>query len=179
MSRKLRVAGLAVSIILLLVAAVPAQDLKSQLPIWAANPDIAAFEKSENARLAAADLSIQAVIAVKGEHTIPNTLAPYDEAIRQLNAASNIAQLQQQVHPDTSFRDHATAMVAKVAGAKTALSLNRDVYAALASMDVSKADQPTRYYVQRTLLEFHLAGVDKDEATRARLKQLNDQLTDE
>jgi thimet oligopeptidase len=33
--------------------------------------------------------------------------------------------------------------------------------------------------VQRQLLEFRLAGVDKDDATRARLKQLNDDLTGE
>jgi thimet oligopeptidase len=35
----------------------------------------------------------------------------------------------------------------------------------------------TRYYVTRQLLEFRLAGVDKDDATRARVKQLNDDLT--
>jgi thimet oligopeptidase len=33
--------------------------------------------------------------------------------------------------------------------------------------------------VRRQLLEFRLAGVDKDDATRARLKKLNDQLTEE
>ncbi len=57
------------------------------------------------------------------------------------------------------------------------LSLNGDVYKALASLDLSKADAATRYYVKRQLLQFRLAGVDKDEATRARLKQLNDDLT--
>ena len=41
------------------------------------------------------------------------------------------------------------------------------------------SDPATRYYVQRTLLEFRIAGVDKDEATRARLKQLNQELTDQ
>src|SRR5205823_10954947 len=41
------------------------------------------------------------------------------------------------------------------------------------------ADAATQYYVNRQLLEFRLAGVDKDEVTRDKLKQLNDQLTDE
>src|SRR5208282_3998913 len=49
----------------------------------------------------------------------------------------------------------------------------------LSSLDVSKADAATRYYVQRQLLEFRLAGVDKDDATRTRLKKLNDQLTED
>ena len=46
-------------------------------------------------------------------------------------------------------------------------------------MDLSGTDAATRYYVQRQLLEFRLAGVDKDDATRAKLQKLNVQLTDE
>jgi thimet oligopeptidase len=70
-------------------------------------------------------------------------------------------------------------MTTKVSGAVTALSLNQNVYRALANLDVSKADPATRYYVQRQLLEFRLAGVDKDDATRAKLKTLQDQLTED
>jgi thimet oligopeptidase len=36
----------------------------------------------------------------------------------------------------------------------------------------------TRYYVQRQLLEFRLAGVDKDDATRAKLTKLQSELND-
>ena len=108
-----------------------------------------------------------------------NTLVPYDEALRQINATTYFADLMQQVHPDATFRDHATAMLSKASAASTALSLNREVYQALAGLDVSQADSATRYYLERQLLEFRLAGVDKDDATRARLKKLNDQLTDE
>jgi thimet oligopeptidase len=85
----------------------------------------------------------------------------------------------EQVHPDAGFRDHATAMLTKASAAQTAIALNHDIYNALAALDLSKADAATRYYVQRQLLEFRLAGVDKDEATRTRLKKLNDQSTEE
>ncbi|MGA2979543.1 MAG: M3 family metallopeptidase [Terriglobales bacterium] len=166
--------------LLLLVTTVAAQELpKSQPPVWSAKPDVAAFEKMENDRLAAVQRAIDKIVAVKGLRTIENTLAPYDEAIRQLNAASYFSGLMQQVHPDVAFRDHATTMTTTVSSAQTALSLNRDVYQALSSLDVSKADAVTRYYVQRQLLEFRLAGVDKDDATRTRLKKLNDQLTED
>lgn len=161
-----------------LTSAAFGQDLlRSQPPLWAAKPDAAAFEKSENARLAAAERSIEAIVTVKGAHTIENTLAPYDNAVREIKDANNIAQLFQQVHPDAAFRDHATAMVTKTSAAKTELSLNRNVYDALTGIDTSHADQPTQYYVKRTLLEFRLAGVNKDTAARARLKQLKDELT--
>jgi thimet oligopeptidase len=154
-----------------------AQDLKNQPPLWASKPDVAAFEKMENDRLAAVQRASDEIVAVKGPRTIGNTLVPYDEAIRQLNAANYFSSLMQQVHPDTAFRDHATAMTTKVSDVATALSLNRGVYQALANMDVSKADAATRYYVQRQLLEFRLAGVDKDDATREKIKKLQDQLS--
>jgi thimet oligopeptidase len=157
-----------------------AQEMpKSQPPLWSTKPDVSGFEKIENDRLAAAQRSIDEVAAVKDQRTIENTLAPYDEATRQLNSAGYFAVLMQQVHPDASFRDSATAMTRKVSAVVTALSLNQNIYHALASLDVSNVDTATRYYVQRQMLEFRLAGVDKDEATRARLKKLNDQLTDE
>lgn len=85
----------------------------------------------------------------------------------------------QQVHPDAAFRDHATAMTTKVSSAQTALSLNQNVYHALTALDVSKADPATRYYVQRQLLEFRLAGADKDDPTREKLRKLQDQLTED
>src|SRR5579862_1616733 len=151
----------------------------SQPTIWANKPDVAAFEKIENDRLDAGKRAIDELIAVKGQRTIENTLVLYDEAVRQNNSAGYFAGLMEQVHPDATFRDHATAMLTKASAAQTAIALNHDVYNALAALDLSKADSATRYYVQRQLLEFRLAGVDKDEATRTRLKKLNEQATDE
>src|SRR6476660_7056328 len=54
----------------------------TQPTVWAAKPDVAAFEKMENDRLAAAQQSIGKLVAVKGQRTIENTLVPFDEAIR-------------------------------------------------------------------------------------------------
>jgi thimet oligopeptidase len=167
------------AVLLLCVTTAIAQDLKNQPTVWASKPDIAAFNKMENDRLLAAQRAIDEIVAVKAARTIENTLAPYDEAVRQLDTAIYFSVLMQQVNPDAAYRDAATAMTTKVSSAQSALSLNRDVYAALTSLDVSKADAATRYYVQRQLLEFRLAGVDKDDATRKKLNQLNDRLTDD
>jgi thimet oligopeptidase len=168
------------TVFLALAAMTTAQQIpSSQPPLWAAKPDVTAFEKAENARLDAAQKAIGQLVSATGNRNVQNTLAPYDEAVRQLNSAAYFAGLMQQVHPDSAFRDHATAMVRKVSQAATALSLNQDAYRALSAVDVSHEDPATQYYVKRQLLEFRLAGVDKDEATRTKLKQLNDQLTDE
>jgi thimet oligopeptidase len=163
-----------------LTCALSAQQIPaSQPPVWSTKPDAAAFEKLENQRIEQAQALIDQVAAVHGTHTIENTLTPFDDAVRTLNSANYLSSLMQQVHPDSAFRDRATAMTTKVSAAQTALSLNRQVYDALAAIDISHADAATRYYVGRTLLEFRLAGVDKDEATRTRLKKLNEDLTDE
>src|SRR3984957_4552377 len=159
-----------------LVALLSAQTINvSQPTVWATKPDVAAFEKIENDRLDAGRRAIDTLIAVKGPRTVENTLVLYDEAVRQNNSAGYFAGLMEQVHPEAIFRDHATAMLTKVSAAQTAIALNHDVYNALAALDLSKVEAATRYYVQRQLLEFRLAGVDKDDATRARLKKLNDQ----
>ena len=166
--------------VLFVVKTVGAQEApKDQPPIWSAKPDVTAFERIEGRRLAAAQHAIEQIVAVKDSRTIENTLVPYDEAIRQLNAAIYFSSLMQQVHPDVVFRDHATRLTTKVSSAQTALSLNREVYVALASLDLSKTDPATRHYVQRQLLEFRLAGVDKDDSTRARLRKLQDRLTED
>ena len=151
----------------------------SQASIWSTKPDAAAFEKMENGRLAAAQRSLDGIIEVKGPRTIDNTLTKYDEAVRQFNAALYFSSLMEAVHPEATFRDRATAMTRKVSAAQAALSLNRDVYEALAAVSMAQAEPATQYYVRRQLLEFKLAGVDKDEHTRAHLKVLNDDLTEE
>jgi len=150
-----------------------------QPPIWASKPDVSGFEKIVNDRLAGADVAIAQVISAKAPRTIANTLVPFDEAVRQINSAAYLSLLMQQVHPDATFRDHAEQMTRKASAAQTALSLNRDVYQALSALDLSKTDAATLYYVKRQLLEFRLAGVDKDDATRAQLKKLSDDLTEE
>jgi thimet oligopeptidase len=86
------------AVVLFLIASGAAQEPpKDQPPLWSAKPDVAAFEKMENDRLAVAQRVIDQIVAVKGARTIENTLAPYDEATRQLNAANYFSTLMQQV----------------------------------------------------------------------------------
>jgi thimet oligopeptidase len=150
-----------------------------QPTVWAGKPDVAAFEKIENARLDAAQKAIDQLVGAKGARTVANTLEPYDEAVRQINSAIYFSTMVQQVHPDATYRDRATKMTTQASSVQTALSLNRAVFDALSKVEPPKDDPATAYYLKRTLLEFHLAGVDKDDATRERLHKLNDRLTED
>lgn len=167
--------------IVLLLAAVcqpaGAQNTPFGPHLWDKPLDPAILQQRVTDRLARAQKSLDDLLAVKGPRTVDNTLALYDAAVEQLDTAGNQSGLMQIVNPDAAIRDRAQAMVQKVAAAGTALSLNTGVYQALSAMDVSTADPATQYYVKRTLLEFRLAGVDKDEATRAKIRALSDDIT--
>lgn len=100
----------------------------------------------------------------------------YDEASRILDNAAARASLAHEVHPDKALRSAAEACEQAVSSVVTEISLDRAVYEVLSSLDISAMDASSRYYVQTSLLRFRLAGVDRDDATRARIRQLNDEM---
>jgi thimet oligopeptidase len=105
-------------------------------------------------------------------------LQPYDDAQNQLALAGNQTGILFAVGSTAALRDRAQALAQKVSAAATALSLDRAVYEALAAVPPPEHDAPTRQYLQRTLLQYHLAGVDKDAAVRARIATLQDRITE-
>ena len=134
------------------------------------------LESWVTARLAAHQASLDRLLAAE-ERTLATTWRAYDDAIATLGQAGSECGLLDSVHPSKPVRDKAQQLAQRVAEAATALSLNQEVYRALASVDVNQADEATRHYVERTLLQYRLAGVDKDDATRARLRELQDKAT--
>ncbi len=130
-----------------------------------------------SARLAEHEEALAALLAVQGARTLENTLRLYDAAIEQLSLAGSQANVLNSVAADKAVRDQAQLDSQRVAMAGAALSLNRGVYDALTGMDLAGASDATKHYVERTLLGYRLAGVDKDEATRAHLQSLHEQAT--
>ncbi|MGC9225145.1 MAG: M3 family metallopeptidase [Terracidiphilus sp.] len=131
-----------------------------------------------NARLAAHEAALATLLAVAGERTPENSLRPYDAAIEQLSLAGAQAGILNSVAADKAVRDQAQMEAQRVAMAASALSLNRAVYDALAAIRLEGASAATKHYVERTLLSYRLAGVDKDEAAREHLRALHDKATE-
>ncbi|MGZ3405436.1 MAG: M3 family metallopeptidase [Polyangia bacterium] len=103
-------------------------------------------------------------------------LQAYDEAMGALGDAAARASVCRNAHPDAKMRDVADQCEQEVDALATELSLDRGVYETLAAIDVDGADAATRYYVQKTLRDLRRAGVDKDEATRGRVRTLREEL---
>lgn len=106
----------------------------------------------------------------------PAVLAAYDAATVALASSASRSSLAREVHPDAKMRDAARACEQKIDALNVEISQDRGVYDALSAVDVKGADAATRYWMERSLVEFRRAGVDRDEATRAKVKALNEEL---
>jgi thimet oligopeptidase len=106
----------------------------------------------------------------------PAALRAFDAAFAAVGEAASRASLARNVHPDPRLRDAAERSEQEVDALSTELSLDRGLHDALASLDVSGEDAATRYLVEKALRDFRRAGVDRDEATRARVRALREEL---
>jgi thimet oligopeptidase len=148
------------------------------LHAWTGAADPAALETWVNARLAAEKADLEKLTAVQGVRTVANTVRSYDDALNELALAGNEAYLMYSVGNSAPLRDKGQALAATVSSAATDLSLNQAVYKALAAVPLPANDAATKHYVERALLEYRLGGVDRDDATRAKIRQLQDKITD-
>jgi thimet oligopeptidase len=104
------------------------------------------------------------------------TLRAFDAAFAALGEAAARASLARNVHPDPGMRDAAEAAEQEVDALSTELSLDRGLYVALVALDASGEDGATRYLLKKSLRDFRRAGVDRDDATRARVRALREEL---
>jgi len=146
-------------------------------PAGAGSVDAKSLETWVEGGLARHQQAIQRLVSAEGPRTLENTLRAYDDAVAELSAVGSLTGLMHSVYPDKPVRDTAQELLQKISQAGVELSLNRDVYQALDKIDASQADPATKHYLDRTLLQYRLAGVDKDDATRARIRELQDQAT--
>jgi thimet oligopeptidase len=157
------------------IVAAAAQDLHAWEAGGAASAEALAAWVS--ARLAAHEAALAALLAVEGERTPENSLRLYDVAIEELSLAGAQASVLNSVAAAKEVRDQAQMEAQRVAQAASALSLNRAIYEALTAVSVKGASPATKHYIERTLLGYRLAGVDKAQATRDRLQSLHEKAT--
>jgi len=103
-------------------------------------------------------------------------LGLFDDAFADLGNAAAQASLLRNVHPSAEVRDAAERDEQEIDAFQTGLSLDRGLYDALARVDLDGADAATRWMVEKALRDFRRAGVDRDDATRARVRELRDEL---
>jgi thimet oligopeptidase len=128
----------------------------------------------------ALDLAAQLLpelVAIAAPRTVDNTLRRYNELLLHLSNAGAVAGLLSEVHRDEAVRDAARGYEQEVSKVASELSLNRDVYDALAAVDLGAADAATRRFHEQALRDYRRAGVNRDQVTRARLQEIEAELT--
>jgi thimet oligopeptidase len=154
----------------------PTRQTPDRLHAWVRAKDPAALQSWVNERLAAEKGDLNKLLAVTGPRTVENTLRPFDDAQNELAVASNNAFLLYSLADAAPMRDMGQKMSEVVSAANTDLALNQQVYHALAAVPLPADDPATRHYLEHTLLEYRLAGVDKDDATRKKIHALQDKI---
>jgi thimet oligopeptidase len=119
---------------------------------------------------------IAAIKASQPPRDAMTTLQAFDTAVLVAVDAENRAGLAEQVHPDKPFRDAAQVCEQEVSRMLTDISLDKETYNALASLDGARLDPAGTYYLKTTLRDYHRAGVDRDDPTRDKIRQLQDEL---
>jgi thimet oligopeptidase len=167
---KLRLFPLAISLVLLSCAGLkpPAQETMS--------PAAQEYETSWQTDLERAETLFGQLEGLEGSRTVESVLEPLNDIWLILNAQEGMADLLSNAHPDPDLRASAEQAMQAFSKLSTELSLSRPIYDAVAAVDISNTDQETRRLVELTLQDFRLSGVDKDPETRARIREIQDEI---
>jgi thimet oligopeptidase len=103
-------------------------------------------------------------------------LQAYDAAGASLGRAGGIAGVVFNANPDPAMRAVAETCERAINIVQSEITLDRSVYDALAALDLNAADAATRFWIEQDLADFRRAGVNRDDATRAQIKTLRDQV---
>jgi thimet oligopeptidase len=116
-------------------------------------------------------------IVSSSARTIDEALALYNQLLTAASASNALAGLMSEVHPDEAIRDVARECEQEVSKFYSALAVDRDMYDAVAAVDVSAADADTQRFHAHTLRDYRRAGVDRPPEIRARLEKIDEELT--
>ena len=155
-----------------------ADVLDAMGPILATAPDAATINAKCDSVLGAIQQRKSALEAETGAATIDGTLNRYDEMTALIGAGSGEFTLYQQVMADQARRDAGADCQVKLAALSSQISLSRPIYERLKAIDATSADAATNLLLTRTLEGFERSGVALEEAKRARVQALNEQLAE-
>jgi thimet oligopeptidase len=153
---------------------------QAQTPVPGASSQLAgtpeSFLASCRSDLGETKKQIAEIKATKSPRDAMATLQAFDTAILIASDAAGRSGLAEQVHPAKPFREAAQVCEQEASQLLTDISLDKEMYNALASLDGRNLDSAGTYFLRTSLRDYHRSGVDRDDATRAKIRQLQDEL---
>ena len=109
--------------------------------------------------------------------TAEEALRLWDEGMAGMGRAIAGGSVFSEVHPDEAVRARGDAAVQEVHKLDTEIQLDRELYDVFAALDAGSLDPQAARLLEKTLRDFRRSGVDRDDETRARITEINEQLT--
>ncbi|MEI5673487.1 MULTISPECIES: M3 family metallopeptidase [unclassified Nocardioides] len=106
-----------------------------------------------------------------------DALRQWDEINRQLGNVAALGSLLSNVHPQEDVRTSCEEAEVEVDRLATSLRQDRALFDVFDGLDPAGLDDQAARLLDKVLADFRRAGVDRDDATRARLAVINERLT--
>lgn len=109
--------------------------------------------------------------------TLQSVVAAFDKITFNMQPIRH-AWYMKAVHPDEAVRNAATQCSERYSDFSSQVGLSNKYYQRLAAIDLSSLSPTERYMVEQGIASFTRAGVDKDQATRDKIRALRQEITE-
>lgn len=110
------------------------------------------------------------------DRTADEVIALWNQCDVAVANASTHAELFAAVHPEERVRERAEVATQEVAAFLTERGQDRALYEVVAAVDTTGLDAQATRLVEKVLRDFQRSGVDRDDATRARLTEIAERM---
>jgi len=156
---------------------VPVAKTKSpdEMIVW---DTVAEVTEACDAHLKKAEGLKAKILATKEARSLENTLNPLNEILIQMDRIMPRSELIANVHPQKDVRQAAEICEKKAKKFLSGLMLDRSLFEALKSVKADDLDTQTKRFQKHLLRDYRRSGVDRDEATRAKLASLDAEIVE-
>ncbi|MBL8785911.1 MAG: Zn-dependent oligopeptidase [Deltaproteobacteria bacterium] len=138
---------------------------------WA---DAAALTRACDRSIARAELVRKRFASGDANVAGDKALNGLDEIALALDTIDGYASLLFNVSPVKEVRDEAEKCKTAIAKIRSDVSLDKSIFEGIVKVPREGLDAATTHFLDTSLRSFRLSGVDKDDATRARIAEIND-----
>ncbi len=117
------------------------------------------------------------IVARAGKGTLEDTLRSVNEMYTEMDTLWSMLYLYMSVHPNKEVRSAAETCDQRISKVASDISLDRGIFDAIESVDPDSLDPMAARFRAHLIRDYRLAGVDKDEKTRAKIAGLNNEIT--
>ncbi|QDV08722.1 Oligopeptidase A [Planctomycetes bacterium Poly30] len=135
------------------------------------------FSALVDRHLAAAKTHLETLRGLPTDATAETVARTFDAIGVEVGAVTGLAEILSAVHPDEGVRTAAESAIQRMSAFTTELSLDRSAYEPFSRLDLSQPMTPeVQRFVEHTLRDYRRGGVDKDDATREKIRALQEKL---